>query len=139
MCPKIPESIFYSGCAPEATALPESLNVITAIFSINPATPGKPLWSKWRMNRLFFSEWQIAEKIKEDVFFVRKSLFSWNGQQDILLAQVWTGEGVEKKICSKEELSFRKKIREQRPLLIYKIGNTGKYIVLSHSSKKDIS
>ena len=87
----------------------------------------------------FFSEWQIAEKIKEDVFFVRKSLFSWNGQQDILLAQVWTGEGVEKKIRSKEELSFRKKIREQRPLLIYKIGNTGKYIVLSHSSKKDIS
>ena len=84
----------------------------------------------------FFSCWQITETIKEDVFFVRKPSFVWNGIEDILLARVWRGTDVEKKIRAGEGMSFRKKIREQRPVLIYKIGNTGEYIVLSHSSKK---
>ena len=84
----------------------------------------------------FFSYWQIAEKIKEDIFFVRNLSFVWNGKEDILLAQVWTGPGAEKRIRTKETVSFRKNIHEQRPLLIFKIGKAEKFIVLSHSSRK---
>ena len=84
----------------------------------------------------FFSYWQIAEKIKEDIFFVRNLSFVWNGKEDILLAQVWTGPGAEKRIRTKDTVSFRKNIHEQRPLLIFKIGKAEKFIVLSHSSRK---